>query len=57
VDEMPQGLLNLGEAYLVRGDKAKAKEYARRALDAAAGESASFQEYIEKEARRLGAEK
>jgi thiol-disulfide isomerase/thioredoxin len=49
-------LLRLADAYLVSGDKAKAKEYARRAIDAAAGESATFQQEIEKEAQRLGAE-
>jgi thiol-disulfide isomerase/thioredoxin len=50
-------LIDLADAYLISGDKAKAKEYARKAVAAAAGESASFQENIEKEARRLGAEK
>ncbi len=50
-------LLRLADAYLVSGDKAKAKEYARRAIDAAAEESSTFQQDIEKEARRLGAEK
>ena len=49
-----QSLLNLGEAYLVSGDKAKAREYARRAITAAASESSVFQEYVEKEARKLG---
>jgi len=52
-----QSLLGLADAYLVSGDKAKAKEYARRAIDAAAGESSTFQQEIEKEARRLEAEK
>jgi thiol-disulfide isomerase/thioredoxin len=50
-------LLRLADAYHVSGDKAQAKEYARRAIEAAAGESAAFQQDIEKEARRLGAEK
>jgi thiol-disulfide isomerase/thioredoxin len=49
-------LLRLADAYLVSGDKAKAKEHARKAIDAAAGESSAFQQEIEKEARRLGAE-
>jgi hypothetical protein len=50
-------LLNLADAYFVSGDKARAKEYARRAIDAAAGDSSAFQQQIEKEARRLGAVK
>jgi hypothetical protein len=32
-----QSLLRLADAYLVSGDKVKAKEYARRAIEAAAG--------------------
>ena len=52
-----QSLLNLADAYLVSGEKAKAKEYARKAMAAAAGEPSTFQQYIEKEARKLGAEK
>jgi tetratricopeptide (TPR) repeat protein len=52
-----QSLLNLGEAYLVSGDKAKAKEYTRRAIEAAANESADVRQEIEKEVRRLGSEK
>src|SRR5205085_2072829 len=52
-----RSLLNLSDAYLVSGDKAKAKEHARKAIDAAAGESSTFQQDIEKEARKLGAEK
>lgn len=50
-------LLDLADAYFVSGDKAKAKDYAGKALDAAKGGSAAFQQYAEKEARRLGAEK
>jgi hypothetical protein len=50
----PDSLLRLADAYFASGDKAKAKEYARRAMDAAAGESATFRQDIEKEARRLG---
>src|SRR5206468_2985663 len=52
-----QTLLRLADAYFASGDKAKAKQYARKAMDAAAGESSTFQQEIEKEARRLGAEK
>jgi thiol-disulfide isomerase/thioredoxin len=53
----PQSLLHLADAYDRSGDKARAKEYARRAIDAAAGEPSAFRQDIEKEARRLGAEK
>lgn len=51
-----QSLINLADAHFVNGDKAKAKEYARKAQDAASGESVDFKQYIDKEARRLGAE-
>jgi thiol-disulfide isomerase/thioredoxin len=51
-----QSLLNLADAYFVSGDKTKAKEYAHKAIDAAAGDSAAVRQDIEKEARRLGAE-
>jgi thiol-disulfide isomerase/thioredoxin len=50
-------LLRLADAYLVAGDSAKAKEYARKAVYASAGESSADQREIEKEARRLGTEK
>jgi thiol-disulfide isomerase/thioredoxin len=50
-------LLNLADAYSLSGDDAKAKEYARKAIEAAADEDAALREEIEKEARRLGAEK
>jgi thiol-disulfide isomerase/thioredoxin len=52
-----QSLLRLADAYHASGDKARAKQYARRAIAAAAGEPAAFRQGIEKEARRLGAEK
>jgi thiol-disulfide isomerase/thioredoxin len=52
-----QSLLLLAETCLVRGDQARAKEYAHKAIAAAAGESASVRDNIEKAARRLGAEK
>jgi hypothetical protein len=47
-------LVRLADAHLVNGDTAKAKEYARKAIDAAAGESAEVHEQIEKDARKLG---
>jgi thiol-disulfide isomerase/thioredoxin len=52
-----QSLLNVAGAYLANGDRAKAKEYARRASEAAAGEAPPFRQEIEKEAQRLGAVK
>jgi len=52
-----RSLLNLADAYLATGDKAQAKQYAGKAIIAAANESPEFQQYVEKEARRLGAEK
>jgi thiol-disulfide isomerase/thioredoxin len=50
-------LLRLAEAHGVSGDAAKAKNYARKAIDAAAGESAPVRQAVEIEARKLGAEK
>jgi thiol-disulfide isomerase/thioredoxin len=53
----PYSLLCLAETYLASGDGAKAREYARKAIDASAGESSHDQHEIEKEAHRLGSEK
>jgi thiol-disulfide isomerase/thioredoxin len=50
-------LLRLADAHHVSGDKGKAKEYAQKAVDAAAGESATVRQEIEEEARKLGVEK
>jgi thiol-disulfide isomerase/thioredoxin len=52
-----QSLIDLADAYFASGDKAKAKECAGKAMEAARGESSPFKESIEKEARRLGAER
>jgi thiol-disulfide isomerase/thioredoxin len=52
-----QSLLRLADAYDVSGDKAKAKEYAGKALEAAGKDPSASKEDIEKEARRLGAER
>jgi thiol-disulfide isomerase/thioredoxin len=49
-----RSLLDLADAYAVSGDKARAKEYAGRAIEAAAGEPAAFRQDVEKGARRLG---
>ena len=56
-DTNSYSLLRLAEIYSISGDKAKAKECARKAIDAAAGESPASQKEIENEARRFGAEK
>jgi thiol-disulfide isomerase/thioredoxin len=48
-----RSLINLADAHFVSGDKAKAKDYARKAQEAASGESAAFRQYIDKEAGRL----
>jgi thiol-disulfide isomerase/thioredoxin len=50
-------LLRLANTYRLSGDSAKAKEYARKAVDASAGESLADRQEIEKEANRLGAGK
>ncbi len=49
-------LLRLAEAHSFSGNSAKAKDFARRALVAAAGEAPEVRQEIEKEARRLGVE-
>jgi hypothetical protein len=48
-----QALINLASTWSVAGDTAKAKEYARKAVEAAAGESPALKESIEREARRV----
>ncbi len=48
-------LLRLADAYLVSGDRVRAKECARRAVAAATGESLADRQRIETEARKLGA--
>jgi thiol-disulfide isomerase/thioredoxin len=53
----PYSLLRLAGAYVASGDKARAKEYASKAIDAAAGEPAADRQDIEKEARKLAVEK
>lgn len=51
-----RSLIDLADAHFVSGDKAKAREFARKAKEAANAESAALKEYIGKEASRLGAE-
>jgi hypothetical protein len=52
-----RSLLDLAGALLASGDKAKAKEVARRAVEAAAAETPAVREEVEKESRQFGAEK
>jgi thiol-disulfide isomerase/thioredoxin len=49
-------LLHLADAHRVSGDTARAKEYARRAVEAAAGEPPAIRREVEQQARRLGAD-
>jgi thiol-disulfide isomerase/thioredoxin len=48
-----QALINLAGTYSVAGAATKAKEYAGRAVEAAAREPAALKEFIEREARQL----
>jgi hypothetical protein len=52
-DEDAVALVELASTYFVAGDKVKAKEYARKAVEAAAGESAALKQAFEKEAKML----
>jgi thiol-disulfide isomerase/thioredoxin len=47
-------LINLANIYFSAGDKGRAKEYARKAVEAATGESAALRQYIEQQAKKLG---
>jgi hypothetical protein len=52
-----QALIELASTYFAIGDKTKAQEYGRKAVEAAGGESAELRQYIEQEAKRIGDEK
>jgi thiol-disulfide isomerase/thioredoxin len=57
-DKDAQALIELASTYFAIGDKTKAQEYGRKAVEAAAGESAELRQYIEQEAKRIdGGEK
>jgi thiol-disulfide isomerase/thioredoxin len=56
-DKDAWALITLADTYLAVGDKAKAKEYARKAVEAAAGESGALKQYIEKQARMFDDDK
>jgi hypothetical protein len=55
--KVAESLINLADSYFISGDKAKAREYAHKAVYAARWESVTFKRYIEKEAARLSGEK
>jgi thiol-disulfide isomerase/thioredoxin len=48
-----RALINLASTSFQAGDRAKAGEYARKAVEAAAGESAALKQSIEQEAKRI----
>jgi thiol-disulfide isomerase/thioredoxin len=52
-DKDAGALIDLASTYFVAGDKLRAKKYARKAVEAAAGESAARRQYIQQEARKL----
>jgi hypothetical protein len=52
-DKDAVALINLASTYFAAGDNAKAKEYARKAIEAAAGEPAALRQSIERQAKRL----
>jgi len=52
-DKDGSALINLASTYFAAGDKAKAKEYAGKAVAAAAGEAAALKQYIEQQAKRF----
>jgi thiol-disulfide isomerase/thioredoxin len=56
-DQDARVLIDLAETYFVAGDKAMAREYARKARDAAVGEPTALRQSVEELARKLGDEK
>src|SRR5207244_11265335 len=52
-DKDARALIELASTYFAIGDKAKAREYGQKAVEAAAGESAELRQYIAQEAKRL----
>lgn len=50
-------LISLAATYFVAGDKAKARENSRRAVKAAAEESAALRQYVEQQARKIDDQK
>jgi len=56
-DKDAPALINLAQTYFDVGEKAKARVYARKAVEAAAGESAALKRRIEQQARMFDDEK
>ena len=54
-DKDAVALINLASTYFQAGDRDRASAYARKAVAAAAGESAELREAIGQEAKRLTA--
>src|SRR5262249_20038969 len=52
-DKDARALINLASTYFQAGERSKASEYARKAVEAAAGESAALRQSIEQEAKRI----
>jgi hypothetical protein len=53
-EEQARTVITLAETYFSLGHKDKAKKFAQKAVEAAAGQSAELREEIEERARRLG---
>ena len=49
----PRALMDLAQSHHAAGDRARAGEYARKAVAAAAGEPATLKEAIERDAKAL----
>ena len=56
-DRDASALINLASTYGAAGDKAKAKEVARKAVEAASVESDAVKQNIEKQAKSIGEDK
>jgi thiol-disulfide isomerase/thioredoxin len=52
-DKDASALIDLASSYFVAGNKAHAKEYARKAVAAAAGESIQFKQYVEQQTKKI----
>jgi len=54
-DKDALALINLASTYFAAGEKDKAKEYGKKAVEAAAGESAGLKRFVEQEAKKFDA--
>jgi thiol-disulfide isomerase/thioredoxin len=55
-DKDPVALINLASTYFAAGDKAKAKEYRKKAVEAASKESPGLKRRVEEEAKKIDAD-